>query len=117
MFTIDRGTTQSFTIQVLDGDDVPVSLDGARIYFTVRVNDVVVFAKANTAGGGGDAQIETIDSNAGKFRVKFTNADSSIPPVIGTCDGFVVTALGEHLKPIKNQPFQITQSMTRAFPT
>lgn len=115
MFLITRGASRSFTVEVRDGADQLVDLGTARIYFTVRVADTVVLAKANTAGGGSDDQIEVLE--LGKFRVKFTHADTDREPMIGVCDGFVVTALEEYLQAIPNQPFQITQAQTRAFPT
>lgn len=115
MFQIARGTTRSFTVEVRDGDNELVPLAGARIYFTVRVGDVVILAKANTEGGGGDAQIEV--TGTGVFKIKHTHEDTAREPVIGVADGFVITALGEYLQAIRNQPWQITQAQTRDFPT
>lgn len=115
MFQIKRGTTKTYTIEVRKAG-VLVSLAGARIYFTVRNGlGSVVLAKANTAGGGSDAQIEV--TAIGTFKLKLTHADTDREPMIGACDGFVVTSADEYVDAIAGQSFQILQAQTRAFPT
>lgn len=115
MFHIDRGTNPTFTVEVRDpSTDALVDLAGAKIYFTARDNaGAVIIERKNTAAGGGDAQVEV--TGAGTFKLKFAHADTEREPVVGICDGFVVTAT-QYLKVIATQTFQINEAASRVLP-
>jgi hypothetical protein len=112
-----------WTLEVTKSDGTKVDLTGARAYFTVRgLDDVVIIAKANTAGGGSDSQIEIPDqlanaeANKGKLYVKVGTTDSGRAPAPLYADCFVIKG-SEIIQVRKRTPFYITPAETLSFPT
>lgn len=116
---VPRGSTKSFIFTVED-DGGAVDLSTCRIYLTAKYlgEGAVVIAKANTAGGGDDNQIEVIDAT--HFRVKFIPADTSAIATTAAplfYDAWIVTAAGQQVQLVEVSHLKLTGAVTTIFPT
>lgn len=123
---IARGATGSWAFQTAN-DGGALTLDPTdRIYLTVKTQaqlngDTATIALANTAGGGGDAQIEILDQtdNPGIYRAKMTHAQT-LALVAGDLyfvDSWVVRATGEFIQTMEAEVFEVGVAVTTTFPT
>lgn len=78
---IEKGDDKSWTVTIYDNTDVVVDLSSAEIYFYAKENEEdgeTVIEKANTAGGGGDDEIEFVtDGTDGKIYLHIDSSDTS----------------------------------------
>lgn len=114
---VPKGSTSSYTFTImLNG--AAVDLTGQSLIFSVatRAGVTPIFAKKNTAAGGGDTQIEVLaqtGATLGQCRVKFAEADTlSLTPGIFECDMWLVTTLGEEIQVVPVTPFRVGKAVT-----
>jgi hypothetical protein len=118
-YQMGRGESRTFTITVTSAAGALVDLTDAEIYFVVRdLAGDVVLAKASTAAGGSDDEIEIPEQtegedpsdDRGQCYLKLTTSDTDIEQAARWADCWVVTAGDppEQLKVDEHAPFYVT---------
>lgn len=105
---LPRGDSRTFDF-TCTSSGTPIDLTGATITFTVYdLDGETVLELANTAGGGGDDEIEVTDASAGEFSVKVTALQSDLEPTARWANCVVVTGASQTIRVADREPFYVT---------
>lgn len=111
---IARGEAKAYSFACKNADGTDMDLTGKKLAATLRLQDVLVVEKKNTAAGGSDDEIEVM--SLGVARVKFAPVDTALlTPCWLDGDLWVYTGTDDPVRLLKFR-LPVEQAQTRTFP-
>jgi len=110
---IVRGSSKTYELEVLDEDDAPVDITGARVVLTVKcsVSDPTPLVQKDSDGGA--SQVELTAPREGKAEIKFSPSDTqTMDPGKYTFDVWVVLTSGFRSPVIMPSSFIVQAGVT-----